>query len=527
MRLIRQSLRVNVPPDGGEHYWHEEGVKGFWSVIKPYGQAVVNAATNPSMEADGAGWVAINGASLLNDPNAALHGNKGWAVTTTTASQGVGYEMISQFSLNTTYCACISIDGPAGAIASFKFEHNPPPGSVVTITTPTIVTLPGYPIRICAKLNATPYSPFLPTLPIAVRFDRAGTYKVDGLVLTTTEDPVTSYFDGDSPDAVWLGAPHASASSTTGFSRILGERVNFNEVGFNITGGTGFGLAPKQLISSPFARLSGAHLQRVKDSPRIITLTGLFEGNDPSEIHAARNALIDALSWRFEDQCTQDLLLCYSLVDECGCQVSQELQIPATYQAGLEGIWGTLDRERTTLVFAANGQQSFASEFESSANLSINGTTIIDYEGTSPAWVNVHMWPGAGGMNVSEIHNDTTGHSVYFGTSASGGNPTALPLLFGPPIRQYAILHTDPAQKISLDLYEIAIPVTSSATITRIMHYIRYALSQVGMLRLVTGRNQIRAVAPLVSTGSRIFLTWKNKYKSVDHLCAGACVEAS
>lgn len=527
-RAERQYTYQGVPEGIGEHYWHGAGVKGYWSIIKPYGYSVVNAATNPSVEADITKWVALSGGSIQRSDLAAIYGSFGILVTTTAMNQGAGYEMFSQFAFNTTYWACISINGTAGAVATFQFEYPSAPASSISFCVPASVTLPGYPIRICVKFGPVPTDagPILPTLPVSVRFDRAGTYHIDGLVLTTTSEPIIEYFDGDSPDATWLGVPHASASSTLGTSRIFGEAINLNEVGLNATGQTGFGLTPQQLLTSSYARLNGAHFQRSKDNPRVITLFGTIEGG-PEDMHATRQTIIDALIWRFKNQCTQEALLTYCLRDDCGCRVSDELEIPVAYQAGLEGVWSTLDRERLTLVFVANTEQGFNSRYQSSADLNVNGTSIIDYEGTDDAWVEVHMWPGAGGMNVSAIHNDTTGHSVYFGYP--GGNPTALPLAFGPPTREYAILRTNPAQRISLDLYQYTVDSggipSGTATQTRIMYYIRYQLSQVGLFRLVPGENQIRAQASLFSTGSRVMLRWRNRYLSIDHLCAGACVE--
>jgi hypothetical protein len=511
MRRQNEDRRYQgVPESAGEHYWHDAGVKGNWSIIKPYGQAIVNAATNPSFELFETGWFSINGATRQRDRDAALHGDVGSLVVTTSANQGIGYEMFPQFSFNTPYSACISVNGPAGAVVTFQFEYEAHPGALQKTTVPTIVTLSGYPIRICATLppKGTDENLTLPTLPISLRFDRAGTYYVDGLVLTTTSEPITSYFDGDSPGAVWLGTPHASASSTDGFSRLFGERINFNEIGFNITGNIGFGLTPRQLLTTSYARLNGAHFQRSKDLPRVISLVGTFEGPTQKEMHESRRALVDAMIYRFKNQCTQELLLCYSLVDECGNQVSEELQIPVEYQAGLEGLWGSLDRERATLTFVANTEQSFASSFDSSTELNINGTIVETYEGTDDAWPDVHIFPGAGGLNLTAIHNDTTGHSVYFGTSA----------VFG----QYAILRTNPAQRISLDLYDYTL--SGVPIVTRIMHYIRYDISQVGLLRLVPGENQFRAPASLQSTGNRVFLRYRDRFLSVDHLCADGSV---
>lgn len=513
--MTEQKYTYKGVPEGiGEHYWHDAGAKGNWSIIKPYGYSATNAAVNPSVETNANRWFAINTSTVIRNNTAAIHGDYGLNVFTTAANQGVGYEMFPQFSFNTVYWACVSIDGDAGAIATLTFEYGE---GVFRFATPATITLPGYPVRICARFGPVPTDagPILPTLPVSVRFDRAGEYYVDGLVLTTTDEPITSYFDGDSPGASWQGTPHASASSIDAFSRVFGERVNFNEIGFNITGNMGFGLTPRQLITTSYARLNGAHYQRSKDLPRVVSLTGTFEGPSPADMHEARQALIDTMIWRFKNQCTQELLLCYSLVDDCGNQISEELQIPVEYQAGLEGLWGTLDRERATLTFVANTEQSFASSFDSSVDLSINGTTIIDYEGTDDAWPEIYIYPGAGGLNLTAIHNDTTGHSVYFGTSAVGGNPNALPLVFG----QYAILRTNPAQRISLDLYDYT--AGGSPVVTRIMHYIRYQLSQVGLLRLVPGENQFRAPASLVSSGARVFLRYRNRYLSVDHLCAG------
>lgn len=527
-RTEKEYTYQGVPDGIGEHYWHGAGVKGNWSVIKPYGRAIVNAAVNPSLEADSTRWFGMNSPSFANRSDiAAIYGSFGFLVITTAANQGAGYEMFPQFVFNTTYWACVSVNGPAGAVATFQFEYPSAPASSISFCVPTSVTLPGYPIRICVKFGPVPTDagPILPTLPISVRFDRAGTYHIDGLVLTTTSEPIIEYFDGDSPDATWLGVPHASSSSTIGTSRTFGEAINFNESGFNATGQTGFGLTPQQLITTSYARLNGAHFQRAKDNPRVITFLGTIEGG-PEEMHATRQTLIDALIWRFKNQCTQEALLTYCLRDECGCRVSDELEIPVAYQSGLEGTWSTLDRERVALMFVANTEQGFNSRYQSSAALGLPvSTTIIDYQGTDDAWPEIHMWPGAGGTNIYYIINDTTGHAIYFGYP--GGNPDALPLAFGPPTREYAILRTNPAQRISLDLYQYDVSggtPTGVATQTRIMHYIRYQYSQVGMFRLVPGENQIR-VNTTGGTGGRVMLRWRNRYLSIDHLCAGACVE--
>lgn len=513
-----------VLPGIDEHYWHPIGVKGYWSVIKPYGESLVNAALNPSFEFFTDHWIALGGATWLRDRDAAIHGDIGALVTTTGGNQGIGYQMYSQFSTGTHYSACVSVDGPAGAVVTFKFEYANP-----SVPTPaaTQVRLPGYPIRICAQLPPVSLNPSSATLPIGIRFDRAGTYNVDGLMLTTTTTPIETYFDGDSPHAGWQGTPNNSASTIDGFSRQVGERFNLNENGFNFTAGNGFGLTPRQLITSPFARLNGAHLQRVKELPRVIMLTGTFEGA-PEDMHEARSELIESLRWKFKNQCTEELLLCYSLVDECGCQISPEVQIPCELQSGLEGAWSTLDRERVTLVFTTSGEQSFVDSFDTSGELTLNGTVLVTNEGTDDVWPDVYIFPGATGMNIDHITNVTTGHSVVFGTNAAGGNPTALPLSFG----QYAILRTDPRKRISLDL--VSYP-GGIATVTRIMHYLDHVerelspgatiISRVGEFRLIPGENQFNTTVSLLSSGSRAFLRWRNRYESVDHLRPGLCPE--
>jgi len=504
----------NVPPSAGEHYWHDEGAKGYWSIIKPYGIAATNIALNPSVERSADHWLALGGGStVLRTPLGAIYGNEGLQVTTTGINEGVGYEFLPQFDLitPTPYSACISIDGTPGTIATFEFAHDNVPDSDRLIAR---IRLPGYPVRVCAHLKATSNNTLAPTLPISVRFDRPGVYQVDGLVIVESLDPVVFYFDGDSPGGDWDGTPHDSESSIDAADRTLGDRINFNEIGFNIVSASGFGVSPRQLITTNFARLNGAHLQRVRDNPRTIALTGTFEGS-PAEMHAARCDLVDALTWRFKNQCTQEATLCYSLVDDCGCQVSKELQIPVEYQAGLEGTWNTLDRERATVVFVANSEQSFSEAFDSSASFDVTSigvkTLTIDYAGNDDAWLEVTI---LGSITVASIKNTTTGNEVHFGTTLAGGNPNSIPLAAG----EYAILRTNPAKRISLDFYPGG---------TRIMHYIRYLQSQMGLFRLVPGQNVLTVDVIARDDGCRVYVRWRNRYQSVDCLgdCLGQCSE--
>jgi hypothetical protein len=505
-----------VPEAIGEHYWHEEGVKGYWSIIKPFNETLVNACKNPSFEVDLTHWVAINTATVTRLDDAALHGSMGARVVTTAAGQGIGYEFFDQFAFGVDYSAAISVNGPAGAGVTFKFEHD------IVIPSATTVILPGYPIRITCQLPATIIGTTLPTLPVSVRFDTTGTYYVDGLVIMSRRTPVELYFDGDSPGGSWFGAPHDSSSGIDIYSRTFGERVNLNEIGFSVTGQSGFGMAPRNLITSSFARQNGAHLQRVKDDPRVITITGQFECG-PEEMHEARAALVEALMWRFKNQYTTELLLTYTLRDECGNQLTPEVSIPVEYQSGLEGIWNTLDRERVVLTFVANTDQAFTEMFDRSVEIS--GTTIVTNQGNEDAWVEVLMFASAGGLRVEALHNDTTGHHVYFGTTLGGGNPTDLPLTNSTTLKEYAILRTDPAKRISLDLYRATYepdPPNDFLTVTqtRIMHYIRYPESQVGMFRLVPGDNAIRVELEAVS--GLLYIKWRNRWLSTDSLYGGA-----
>lgn len=491
-----------------EHYWHPEGVKGYWSIIKPYGYSIINAARNPSFEFASTSWVNLGSSAWQRSRDAAIHGDIGALVTVTASNGGIGYEMLSQFTTGTFFSANVSVNGPAGTIVTFKFEYVnaslPPPVA-------TRVMLPGYPIRISTRIQPQSLNPTATTLPIGIRFDRPGTYYVDGLVLTSTELPVEMYFDGDSDSATWLGTPHSSASEMSPRRRTIGERFNLNESGFNFVGSTGFGLTPRQLITSPYARLNGAHLQRIKELPRVIVLNGTFEGA-PEDMHEARSALIEALSWKFKNQCTEELLLCYSLVNECGCQVSREFQIPVEYQSGLEGNWSTWDRERATLVFVTSGEQSFIEAFDSSAELTLNGTILLENAGDDDVWPEVYMHPGGGGVIISELINDTTETHIKF--TGSG-----LSLAFG----QYAILRTNPRKRISLDLVTFA--GSAPPTVTRIMNRIDHTQSQIGSFRLIPGINQVRAPAALVSAGNRAFLRWRNRYQTLDHLRPGLCPE--
>lgn len=503
---------VNQPPP--EHYWHPNGAKGFWSVVKPLGVEVTNEAENPSAEYDLTNWIALTGTvTLTRNAASAMHGGNGVGVTTTVGGTGVGYDMTSIAALNTSYCACITIRGDAG-IAEFDIVW---PGAPTP--DPVVITLTGQPQRVCYTLPPQSAGPTFPAIFVRVLFSNPGDHAVDGLTLVTEGQCLAEYFDGDSPGASWDGTPHASPSTMGRFSRAYGNVIDLNEIGFNVISADGWGLAPYNNIVTSFARGNGAHLQRQQLAPRTISLVGQIVGGRLG-MHNVRRELIAAMNYRFKGQCTQELLLRYQLRDDCGCQLSTVVEIPAVYAAGLEGSWSNLESERAIIQFQAHREVNWVSPFEHAAALTAAGTGEVDetyirsvtYEGDEDAWVTIELRGGTGsGLRVASIENMTTDAIIQFIDPVTPANE-----YIAVNDDTYVIIRTDPR----------ALDITTYPTAVRWMNRLRYPGSQMTAMRLVPGVNNFRTTVPLNGDDAVVVMHWHDHYSSTDVIpMCDACTE--
>jgi len=495
----------SVPSEAKNYFWHNgQQAQGFWSIIKPLGKAPTNLATNPSFELDTAGWFDAGGAVLTRDQTYGYHGIYSGKVVTP-AGGSVFYDFISTGNYLSTndYCASVYVradSSSVGAKATFAINRSVPPGSLVPSGEQQTITLTTEWQKLCVCLRAGP-PPVFPFLPINITFDKAGTYYVDQLgVFTQLHNRCLEPFNGDNFGAFWNGTPHASTSTVSKFASHYGERIYFHDIGFDIYSDSGWGMPPIDNLTTDYARGDGAHYLRTRAQPRVITLSGVWQSCSRStDIHRKRQDFFDAITYRFSEQCAADLLLCYQMFDNCGNAISNEMILPVVYTAGLEGARSNLYDVRAAVQFTSHEFIFWTVPDQSGLTLTPNATTVVPYGGDSDARPTFRYYNTSGAaVKVESIVNTTTGHGIYFGTTAAPGISIAA------------------GESLQFIVSERNFTATKNPGNTDVKANVDFTRSSVRLFRLVPGDNNI--VVTATPGNGEFSLRWNNRYKSIDSI---------
>lgn len=198
--------------------------------------AWVNLCTNPSAEADLAGWITvqsvflITGAAVTQDFTQAYSGAASVKVVTpATTATGGGLAIPGTFTTQ-PYTIAFYIRGAVGGETLTAFFGSPTGTTNYAFVTPTVTSTGWTRITITWTPNAQVSDVFL---SVRTSSAVARTFFIDGIVCVAGSS-VPAYFDGSTdPLAVWNGTPHASTSrltSITGDPGVINGRL-INRVG--------------------------------------------------------------------------------------------------------------------------------------------------------------------------------------------------------------------------------------------------------------------------------------------------------
>lgn len=520
MSQAGQSTLANIPVEAQPAYWHRRHnprAFSFWSLFVPVGEDVTNLAVNGSAEINLDRWSVIDPflVNLTRETNQVHTG--GFSVCATAnnpQSIVVLYDMTNEWVDNTEYTVCVSVFGPGGITAgldttnltdSTTFGSSPfmaPCRNTDRQSNRTVLDGLNW-HRLCMRIPAQILAPGNDAV-IAFQFGEipettVGPVYIDSLVIVEGRREL-EYFDGNTVGGQWNGAENASTSTLSRFSTASGEKFYLSELGLDIYSDAGWGMPPQDLVTRNFARFDGAELKRLRNLPRTISISGIVE-NCTLEMHERRCALIKALSYRFDNICPQEILLGYQLIDSCGTPITKELVIPVKYRSGLEGLRTSLDNERINLQLIANTQPLWRETNENSILPVQNGLTQVNYEGTAPAPIIIEFRAGpVADMRIFEVENQISNAQVIFIDPDNGGI-AGKPIIAG----RSNIIDTTPG---SFEFY------TPNATFPDQLRFIDYINSDISLLNLVQGNNQM--YLEWQGADSEVVMHWYNYHYSVD-----------
>jgi len=517
-RAMQMNRIPAVPEDVAPSYWMPPDC-AYWSIVHPTGNDLTNYVANPSFERGLTGWYPSSftitlardrfgiagGYRLTATPTAA----GAYSVMYAAASSGAGYTL-ANLPQNQTMYACAWVRATKGNKISLQLFYDGVFGGTAPYSLSgkqTTITATGQWQQICCSFTATAYFPTaITTWPLGLKFDNDNAYggnlQIDAAIMSIGQQ--ADYFDGDSGNGFsWAGAAHASLSVASRFSRTYGTTENFVDLGFDIYSDAGWGYTPVENITTSFAMLDGAHYQRTRLLPRTLTLTAVINSCcSPTKVHRARKALIDAMTYRFSEICTEEMLMIYQVRSECCGALSYPIGIRCVYQSGMEGLRVNPYFEKVTLSFIANNDPTFFDIYETSvvlSNANLTGTTIYA-AGNAPMYPILELRAGANPVTINRIINDTPQYAIALGVPNVG---------YTLPAGRYIIIDTDP-RSFSATLYPAG---------TSIMSQVNFPGSNAaGRAMMLPGTNSWRADWATTPGDQELLIRWRNRYVSADSL---------
>lgn len=337
-------------------------------------------------------------------------------------------------------------------------------------------------------------------------------FYVDGALMSSSN---LIPFDGDTTGAVWDGAPHNATSSISDYAS-MGPPVNLSDLGLDIIAYEGFGVPPVDNLTTSFADRHGAHFQRQKYLPRTLTIQADVQSCDSwTDVAESRCKFIRSLfNYKFREVCRFDLMVYWTLMDDCCVPKSKTLQIPVVYEGGLEGSNTFLWSDRIAVQLSAYEDPLWQSPNLSASEdfaFTVGGGTAIrpEVEGTEAVYPIFYATAGATQVTLSRLTNDVGGVALAFREGANAHVTI--------PADHTLMIDTDP---LSFDI--VLINNTTGARQDR-KYTLDYALSNLGDFHMFPGQNNLRVDTHSGGTssfpaGSEIIAAWREKY--IDSACA-------
>lgn len=341
--------RIYAPPPTG---YELNPDRGFFSVI--VAEETENLVTNPSIELDTTGFndlalgtierseeqQAFGAFSLKYTPNAAL--GAGVYYRMNLVSETLYTASVYVLCVNSTPYEFHIYDGDGSYVISSMFFQGLGRWQRLVLTGTT-------------GAGSSDVSDFW----IVIRKNQSASttpFYLDGLQVEQ-KGYATTYADGDMVGLIpgqkafyWTGTRHASTSVRIVDTNAGGRIRRIDETGFKLIGMVGLGMPPVSNITSPLALTGGSSYQRTIPNQRPFTLVGDLSASSLAQLQRQRNALLNLL--KPTTIVPQPIMLRYQLYN-CKDPISEELEIPCVYSAGLEANTDNAHHERLSIQLLA------------------------------------------------------------------------------------------------------------------------------------------------------------------------------
>lgn len=273
-------------------------MSGLWTIRVPPTSNITNLWTNPGIELNATGYVAVsstlirvltlahNGIASLSVVTSNATANEGWQ--TATGVSGIAVSPSTYYSL---YC---HFYGASGAVQLWIAWFNSG-GSLISNSTSSSITLS--PVWTRGYITAqSPATAAYAALRCFTPTQQSITFYVDDVNFVTGQI-IYTHIDGDQPGCYWTGLRHASTSVLTATERSAGADYDLDDTyGIQVNPSwPGTGMPAIQHNTQPLALLPGSLYQSYKVQPRVFDLGLHIQGATFANLFEKRKDLIDLI----------------------------------------------------------------------------------------------------------------------------------------------------------------------------------------------------------------------------------------
>lgn len=269
---------------------------GYWNVLVPEDDNIINYVTNPSFEIDTTGWT--------HSQSRAITRLSGYATDDKTSAYmrygafGLAVEMGSGSTEGVYFTATTGEAGTYTFSISVRGAQGVPYRIMITTTSDTIIssaTFTGdglwHRYYTTASLSAsTNYRLWV----AKNNSTNTATIYIDGAMFVMLNYNAW-YFDGDSPKAKWIGAPHNSQSILFARCPISGKLEDLETLDFFVEDSPGAGGIVSDVKLKEYANIPGSEYTGYRDSTHSFAIVGQILGSSRLDYHSKRKKLLERL----------------------------------------------------------------------------------------------------------------------------------------------------------------------------------------------------------------------------------------
>lgn len=197
-----------------------------------------------------------------------------------------------------------------------------------------------------------------------------------------------------------------------------GNTYNFKDLGLQVIGYTGAGMAPVINQTTPYALIGGSYYQRTVPGPRTLTLLCYIDADNLRGLQLLRKALESYIAPDTSTQQAAQIKLRYALTNYCGDVIGTVSEMACNYVSGLEGNVDNLNQERFALQFIEYAPPSIKELASNSNSLTFQNAALHNAVTTTALRSATGAWSSAAAFG-SNIAHFSAQDDYYFDNAAN------------------------------------------------------------------------------------------------------------